>query len=702
MSKNLPTGFTLTSLNGIQCTIVPRSLTAIAGDTFQASTSSSSSSSTSVSSSSTTTKDQNQPAVVAATQVSAQPDTTKETPTETPSSITTSTSTTPVSSNSEVTSTGTPSVSTLIAPTQVTSDPVITPTAVPPAAAAAVTTQSSLSQDPAPAPPAVTASNVTTPTSSSSSPPPPPQAQSEVSPSTTPIVAPSNSGGGSALGVIGASTSSATVSHTGAATHDASDTTSHTGSSSTNTGTVVGGVIGAFAIVGLIGLVLWFCRRRRRSREASLTPLGNGVKSEYEDDAQPKGFNEKFSDGPMMGMKGAALGAAAALAGIGALLRSKVVRARSTSSNVNLNRGNSQFLEGQIPTHSRNNSSLSRHGTDYTVRDRITNRLEGLRDVIVARLPREKSGHSIDPFARGMSEKTTVKNPPDFSALLAMDERSYAQGDRCRTSSSPPLLGSLGLDFSAMDDPFRDPIAAASYKRETNNPFADPVALHRPSMQKENTYVRDIRRSRGQSVDATAKSPLMQHRSRGLSIYNIAGAPPVPASRYPSTITPTRDSYRDTVYSSYSGVTNGRKGKGRSDPFDLERPELWPKVQTPPEPMPHMRNISVTSPTIRNTSIPEEAAPTPRPRVVSVDADRNSGGSYTSRYSGQSETEVLNGECQGPGPDLGPGNGYLGVSNRLSELQRNGSLVSQLSKLSDVSEASEISAVSGKTVGKAM
>jgi len=93
------------------------------------------------------------------------------------------------------------------------------------------------------------------------------------------------------------------------------------------------------------------------------------------------------------------------------------------------------------------------------------------------------------------------------------------------------------------------------------NPFADPtqsqdqytpasLTVTRPEPAVPANYVADVRRSRGASVGAGAVG-----------------------SRYPSTIRMSRDTSRDTIIS--TATANTRRGKGRSDPFDLERPELW-------------------------------------------------------------------------------------------------------------------------------
>ncbi len=190
-----------------------------------------------------------------------------------------------------------------------------------------------------------------------------------------------------------------------------------------------------------------------------------------------------------------------------------------------------------------------------------------------------------------------------------------------------------------MEDPFADPVKSSNPfadPRSSSNPFAEPARPAR-SVPKGNTYIPDIRRSRGQSVDAASRG------NKATSMYR----PPSSAvnSRYPSTIAPSRDSYRDTVYSSFSA--NVRKGKGRSDPFDLERPELWRPREN--------ANSAAFSPNSFNTTDTPGApragnAYNPKQQSARV----KSSATYASKYS--SGVSSL-GDWGDPGPDLGPRSG---------------------------------------------
>ncbi|KAG9230037.1 hypothetical protein BJ875DRAFT_386035 [Amylocarpus encephaloides] len=452
--------------------------------------------------------------------------------------------------------------------------------------------------------------------------------------------------------------------------------------------------------MGFIALVaLLFFLRRRKKRQSLLAPFTTGTRTEfYRDEKTPgsAGFDQKYTSNlppPNDRFGSVATGLKAGLLGLGTSLKSKVSRDRSNSPSVNLNRGNSQFLDGPIPTHSRNNSVLSGNGDKPTIKDRFTEWYDRVREDISWRMRMRKSNEPADPFAaaRGLNEKhTKLNNPtPDFSQLLDMNdrelqletERRRANFEKTQSGSSLPPLGSLGLSFSSMPDPFADPIkkntgpnsSAAGRGQaardpfadpidQPNNPFSDPISQPQPSVSRPTTYVTDIRRSRGQSMDATNN-----------------GRPPSmtggPTSRYPSSIAPSVDSYRDTVFSSFSN--NARKGKGRSDPFDLERPELWqrtnnqnfnPRTSGRPR-APSISNIRTsnlngyTAPLTVN-NLQANSQPGYEPRVVSsAGGPRVSAGTYGSKYSSGVSSMTGWGD---PGPDLGPGSGNTSMRGNAS------------------------------------
>jgi hypothetical protein len=355
-------------------------------------------------------------------------------------------------------------------------------------------------------------------------------------------------------------------------------------------------------------------------------------------------------------------------------LESKVAGKRSDTPSVNLNRGNSQFLDGPIPQHSRNNSVLS-NITHITARDRLNAWWDRVTEnMAFSWYLRRQAKEPVDPFAaaRSMTDKqANIDRQPVFSQLLGTGDRELslpAERRRPSLSSSISNLGSLGLDFES-HDPFADPVPAAKSQtvgwvppnpNSSSSPFSDPVPQPERSIPKAKTYISDIRRSRGLSVDAG-------NDTSAYAANNTAYRPPSTAtgSRYPSSIAPSRDSYRDTVFSAFS--SNARKGKGRSDPFDLERPELWHSKILPVQeikrsstrprgasiegrestdmyPNPLQPN-PVRKSSMRVTAIRRTDSNDPQPRIVSNNW-------YASKYS----SGVSNiGDWGDPGPDLGAG-----------------------------------------------
>ncbi|KAH7382783.1 hypothetical protein BKA64DRAFT_582910 [Cadophora sp. MPI-SDFR-AT-0126] len=412
--------------------------------------------------------------------------------------------------------------------------------------------------------------------------------------------------------------------------------------------------------IAVVALLFWFFRRKRKARESLLTPLTTGRRSSFYDaddrSVGPSGRGNKWRTEfgyQTDRVRNVGSDIKAGIVAVGSSLKSKVVGERSDTPSVNLNRGNSQFLDGPIPQHSRNHSSLS-NPAHASIKEKATDWWERLREKMSFGFG--KKSEPADPFAaaRGMTEKrANATGSPDFSKLLGMDDRDLQiQAERRRASlagntGSLPQLGSLGLNFNAGEDPFADPKKLSTTISNTTpgwkppnakgvnpfadpapkaNPFADPVSRPDPTIPKSNTYIADIRRSRGQSIDANTTA------NNATALYN---RPPSTAvhSRYPSSLAPSRDSYRDTVFSSFSA--NVRKGKGRSDPFDLERPELWKPRESNLYPSP-LNGIKEGG----NSG----SAYAQNQRIIS-------NGTFTSKYS--SGVSSL-GEWGDPGPDLGP------------------------------------------------
>lgn len=427
---------------------------------------------------------------------------------------------------------------------------------------------------------------------------------------------------------------------------------------------VAGGVIGGVVAVSILAFFIWWWRRRllRKRRSTLLTPLD--IVPSFDRDEKGGYVITRGSIGPtpMTEKVKAALGQN--FRKIRGHIRNK------TAPSVNLDRGPSQFID-PASAPSRMNS-VSRGG-EATAKDSLkgwwSRVMGGMSFNWRARNNKAEADSGMN--ARGLQEKKTgVGSQPDFLTLLNMDNRELdreAQRRRASLSringsgsSTDRFLGGLDLNFSsASDNPFSDanaiahtsakpaPLAVGNNNTSTN-PFSDANAIPGPSLPsssattagipKPATYISTIRRSRGQSV---------------------GGASTV---RQPSTAYYTRDS----VGSVATVTTTNQRNKFRSDPFDLERPELL--LSGGPA---GMRKSSVTSSTAGTAGSITEVNPNPEPRrPMGAMTRATRAESFTSKYSSGISVASL-GDWSDPGPDVGPGaSGGSGVGDkRVSPMQ---------------------------------
>ncbi|KAK3690004.1 hypothetical protein B0T22DRAFT_184439 [Podospora appendiculata] len=426
---------------------------------------------------------------------------------------------------------------------------------------------------------------------------------------------------------------------------------------------VAGGVIGGVVAISVVAFFIWWWRRRiiKRRRSTLLTPLD--LSSSFDRDEKGAYIINRGSIGPtpMATKLKAALGynVRRIRGGMGHLMT------KSGSPSVNLDRGNSQFMD-PVSTHSRVNSSLT-DGGHVTTKDRFFDwwtRLTAdmnfnwrLRDKPSPGLPSFNSSNS----ATKSNEKkpATLASQPDFLTLLSMDDRQLdreAQRRRASisrkngsASSTDHFLGGLRLNFGSADNPFSDANALAHASAQPapllvsqpGNPFSDKHAIRDPpptAMSKTGTgsYVADIRRSRGQSVSGGGND--------GTNNTNLA--------RQPST-----KSNRDSI-TSVNSFAN-RRNKFRSDPFDLERPELLVGTRSAAGPAAGGRNGRGSH---GHNSITSSMAGTAGSRTsggVGTGELRKPAGahtrrdSFTSKYS-SGVSMVSMGDWSDPGPDVGP------------------------------------------------
>ncbi|KAK3320049.1 hypothetical protein B0T19DRAFT_361404 [Cercophora scortea] len=397
---------------------------------------------------------------------------------------------------------------------------------------------------------------------------------------------------------------------------------------------VAGGVIGGVVAISVVAFFIWWWRRRivKRRRSTLLTPLD--LSSSFDRDEKGAYIINRGSIGPtpMTTKLKAALGynVRRIRGGMGHLMT------KSGSPSVNLDRGNSQFME-PVSTHSRVNSALTGSG-NVTTKDRFFDwwtRLTAdmnfnwrLRDKPSPGLPSFNS--SSDATKSNEKKPSNLTSQPDFLTLLSMDDRQLdreAQRRRASisrkngsASSTDHFLGGLSLNFGSADNPFSDANALAHASAQPapllvsqpGNPFSDKHAIRDPppaAMSKTGTgsYVADIRRSRGQSVSGGGNN--------GTNNTNLA--------RQPST-----KSNRDSI-GSVDSFAN-RRNKFRSDPFDLERPEL------------------LVGTAGSRTSGGVGTGELRKPAGAHTRSD-----SFTSKYS-SGVSMVSMGDWSDPGPDVGP------------------------------------------------
>jgi hypothetical protein len=461
---------------------------------------------------------------------------------------------------------------------------------------------------------------------------------------------------------------------------------------------VAGGVIGGVLLVSMVAFFGWWWRRRtaKKRRSTLLTPLtmdntfGPEEKGEYvinRGSIGPTPRAERFK------------------AALGYNMRkingsiSRIVTRRgsrgSSAPSVNMNRGNSQFMEAANTANRPSSSAATGSGAEVTTKDRLMDWWTRLTADISFnwRLKNSKNPNSDDLFGspRGMNEKTAGGNQPgtapDFLTLLGMDDRELDREAQRRrmspsrqnggsASSSDRFLGGLNLNFGASDDPFSDANAVAHISAkpaplvvsQNNNPFSDANAVVVPSAPKPGTYVAEMRRSRGQSVGTAAGGGPRQQQQQ----------------RPPSS---TVGGYRESGASVESFAT--RRNKFRSDPFDLERPEL----------LLGRSGGSVSSSagaTVGSSSRISGAVGTGdvrRPAGAHTRAD-----SFTSKYS----SGISMGEWSDPGPDVGPAaarGGWEGPEQRESPTQ---GWRTRLEKENAAKRERRTSGGSQGSVGKAM
>ncbi|KAI1411539.1 hypothetical protein F5Y13DRAFT_165206 [Hypoxylon sp. FL1857] len=386
-------------------------------------------------------------------------------------------------------------------------------------------------------------------------------------------------------------------------------------------------------------------------RSTMLTPLSPGAT--FRDGEKGNYFISRTSLGPTPLPEKIWAAVGANFKRLRGRVNSIVARSNSPSPSVNLDRGNSQFGPPDA-AYSRSNSPAGGViGEPPAAKGKFVDWWGRLAEDGDSnwRLRNESKAGTMkqDSFTapRSANEGNGPKigSQPDFLTLLNMDdkqlEREAARGRGSVSRSArrsvsmgneQHFLGGLGLNF---DDPFSDINAIGNNTAKarpmvvsaSNNPFSDANAIVAPLNLAGNggvtTYVQNVRRSRGHSVNGVGIS--RQTSNAG--------------TRMNSTYM-----FRESAAS--VDTVGTRRNKFRSDPFDLDRPDL----------LSANNSIDVTSARASKASKASRGSKgiaaagsgyglpnTPQPAHVRQE-------SFTSKYS----SGVSLGDWSEPGPDVGP------------------------------------------------
>jgi hypothetical protein len=385
---------------------------------------------------------------------------------------------------------------------------------------------------------------------------------------------------------------------------------------------VAGGVIGGVVAISVLAFLIWWWRHRlqRKRRSTLLTPLDVDSSSDRDEKGGYVISRGSIGPTPVTEKVKAALGQ-----------NFKRIRGHirtRTAPSVDLDRSTSQFIDQAAA--SRDNSGSMR--TKLASKDRLNDWWSELAGSL--KFPR-RNKTTRARTSTIIQKNAAVSSQPDFLTLLKMDDPGRDREDQRRrgsiarlngnTSLTDNFLGGLDLNFSSSqgDDPFSDANAIAHTSAQPPplaigskaNPFSDANAIRdpTPAIPKPATYVANIRRSRTNSIAA-----------RRPSAYN------------------NRDSVGSLVSMATATTATNARNKFRSDPFDLERPELLGGGD---------KTTAVTTTTSPAKDVDMDVREPKYPPLTRARID-----SYTSRYSEYSNLSAVSsmGDWSDPGPDVGP------------------------------------------------
>ncbi|ROT42730.1 hypothetical protein SODALDRAFT_326885 [Sodiomyces alkalinus F11] len=357
------------------------------------------------------------------------------------------------------------------------------------------------------------------------------------------------------------------------------DSSSSSSSSNGNTSglspaAIAGSVVGSVAFLTLLVVFLWFLRKHRsRSRRVGASAdSGHGEGRRRQE--RPYVFDqESVGPTPKSARFKAALGYnyQRFRGQLGGFLGEDGYRAGATM--LSRERSGSPVMS----QHSRHNSAVSSGGDAQrdilTTKDRLKDWWDRLTaDALFNWRLRNDTTLDPDPFAsvREKQSETTEqrRTSNDFVSLLGMSEKGLGseeqrQGANRRTGSSVSadhFLGGLGFNVNSGN--------------ANANPFADTNALPAEPARAADVNVNPFADSNEVPAASTSAmpGPYRVANARRSRASTIAG----PGTRPPSTLPPVSPQY-DSLYRESGGsmeTFDTRRNRWRSDPFDLERPEL--------------------------------------------------------------------------------------------------------------------------------
>ncbi|KAK7752125.1 hypothetical protein SLS62_005869 [Diatrype stigma] len=453
------------------------------------------------------------------------------------------------------------------------------------------------------------------------------------------------------------------------------------------TAAIAGAVVGGLAILSLLGFLIFFLRRRskRRRRSTLLTSMFGdpgfrggekgavaaspssstaGAYTINRTSLGPTPASEKLKNSVVFGFKRFR----------GRLSNITHGRSGSPHPTVDLDRGTSQFGPPQSSASSSRSRSSSRSayvdGNDNTT---AKERFLGWWGRLSRSGP-PKSNRSVnEPFAearaiRRVSNEILAPKPqqPDFNTLLKMDEEAAQRAadgtsKHRSTMGSDHFLGGLGFDYvSAMgagpvsDDKALEPpsqlgrgssvrhdsatIPPLAFPNDDDdgriNPFSDANAVGSGG---PTTYVQDLRRSRGRSATtsnlgnnyaaAVMAARKSNNNNRRSSSYGFISN----TNNYNNSNSNNHNNRESGMSVDSVDMAYKRNTKFRSDPFDLDRPELFSASSSRAGSRDSRRRSSSVG--TAGVRFP------PRARAHSRGASSSRVGSWTSEYSAISEED---------------------------------------------------------------